>query len=98
VGLVHDPVWGVHVWMGDLYLCLGLHSGGVRSRIHGSNHLWVGVWVWFMVPFEASTFGWGNCVCVWACVQVVFVVAFGVAIMDMGFIAGVRHVVALLST
>ena len=37
-------------------------------------------------------------VCFWACVQVVFVVAFRVAVIDMGFMVTVRSVVVLLST
>jgi len=34
----------------------------------------------------------------WAHVRVVFVVAFGVAVVDMGFVVAVKSVVVLLST
>jgi len=40
-------------------------------------HIQVGIRVWFTGAFGlASTFGWGVCVCIWAWVQVVFVVGF----------------------
>ena len=40
----------------------------------------------------------GFCVCVWARVLVVFVVAFGIAVVNMELMVVVRSMVAFLST
>jgi len=72
--------------------CCGSLHGRDRG---GGTRICAGVRVWFTVVFWAGARIWMEVsVCFWDRVRVVFVVAFGVAVTDMGC---VRSMVVLLS-
>ena len=103
----HFPTDGESRCTSSAHLAVGRHRWRLcRSSLHGrgrggGTRVRAGARVWFHGRVWAGVHVWMGvcvCVCVWARVLVVFVVAFGMAVVDMGLMVAVRSLVAFLST